>query len=181
MKKYLNIISGRTNRMEKLINGLLDYARIREKTVPEHIDVNKLVAEIVEDIVPRNFKVELQNLPVIFGEKLKIEQVFTNLVSNAVKYTPEKKAEIIISCKEFNDHYEFSVKDNGIGIEPEFHERIFEIFQTLREKGEKESTGIGLAIIKKIIEEQKGHIAVHSELGMGAEFIFTWPRINKTV
>jgi signal transduction histidine kinase len=72
------------------------------------------------------------------------------------------------------------VKDNGIGIDPEFHERIFEMFQTLREKGEKESTGIGLAIIKKIIEEQKGHISLHSNPGAGAEFKFTWPRINET-
>lgn len=181
MSKYITIISGRTKRMENLINGLLDYARLREKTVPEYINVHKLVTEITEDIVPRNFKIELNNLPVIFGERLKIEQVFTNLISNAVKYTHSEKAEISIACLEMESFYQFSVKDNGIGIEAEFHDKIFEIFQTLRDKGEKESTGIGLAIVKKIIEEQKGRIVVKSELGAGTEFIFTWPRKNEAV
>lgn len=180
MTEYINIISGRAKRMENLVNGLLDYARIREKNAAEYIDVNKLVQEIVRDVVPRNFKVELQNLPVIFGERIKIEQVFTNLISNAVKYTLAEEGKIIISCITYTGNYEFSVKDNGIGIDSEFHERIFEMFQTLREKGEKESTGIGLAIIKKIIEEQKGHIKVHSHPGDGATFVFTWPRINET-
>jgi signal transduction histidine kinase len=176
MKKYIGIISGRANRMENLINGLLDYARIREKTTAERIDINKLIEEIAEDIVPRNFSVEKINLPVIHSERIKIEQVFTNLISNAVKYNAKKQGRIVISCRTFDDHYEFSVKDDGIGIEPEFHERIFEIFQTLREKGETESTGIGLAIVKRIIEDQNGKIWINSELGTGTEFIFTWSR-----
>lgn len=181
MSKYIAIISGRTRRMENLINGLLDYARIREKTKPESIDVNKLVAEIVEDIVPRTFTVELKDLPVIFGERIKIEQLFTNLISNAAKFTSPEKGKIVVSCKEYAGYYEFSVQDNGIGIDPEFHERIFEMFQTLREKGEKESTGIGLAIIKKIIDELKGSITVNSRPGEGAEFTFTLPRLNTSL
>jgi signal transduction histidine kinase len=180
MNKYINIISGRVKRMEDLVNGLLDYARIREKTPSEYIDVKNLVEEIVQDIVPRNFEVQLQNLPVMFGERIKIEQVFTNLISNAVKYTSTEKGKIIISCQEHKQQYEFSVKDNGIGIDAEFHERVFGMFQTLREKGEKESTGIGLAIIKKIIEDQKGRITVHSTSGEGATFVFTWPKTNET-
>lgn len=181
MKKYLGIITGRTNRMENLINGLLDYARVRKKTAIEYIDLNNLIEEIVEDIVPRNFGVQFQNLPVILGERLKIEQVFTNLVSNAVKYSSEDQGKIIISAKTFEDHYEFSVKDNGIGIEPEFHKKIFEIFQTLREKGENESTGIGLAIVKRIIDDQNGRIWINSQLGAGSEVVFTWTRINEFV
>lgn len=176
MKKYLNIIPQRTKRMEDLINGLLDYARLREKSIPEKTDVNELVKEIVESIVPRNFKVEINNLPVFDAERLKLERVFANLISNSVKYIQHEKGHIIISCQEFPHHYEFSVKDNGIGIEPEYHEKIFEIFQTLREKNEKESTGIGLAIVKKIIDEQHGIIKVKSTLNNGAEFIFTWSR-----
>jgi len=180
MKKYMSIISGRTKRIESLINGLLDYARLREKTETERIDLDKLIGEIIEDIVPRNFDVELENLPVIFAERIKIEQVFTNLISNAVKYNAGEKGKISVSCKTFGDHYEFSVKDDGIGIEPEFHARIFEIFQTLREKGQNESTGIGLAIVKKIIDDQNGRIWVNSQLGSGTEFVFTWIRINGT-
>jgi len=120
--------------------------------------------------------VEVHDLPIMVAEKLKLEQVLMNLISNAVKYTRADEGKIIISCKELRDHYEFSVKDNGIGIDPEFHSKIFELFQTLREKDEKESTGIGLALIKKILEDQNCTIRVESSLGNGANFIFTWPK-----
>jgi signal transduction histidine kinase len=175
MKKYLSIIPQRTQRMEDLINGLLTYARLREKSALEKTDVRELVEEIVALIVPRSFKVEMNDLPVFATQRFKLEQVFTNLISNAVKYIHHEKGHIIISCQKFPDYYGFSIKDNGIGIEPEYHEKIFELFQTLREKDEKESTGIGLAIVKKIIDEQQGTIKVKSALNEGAEFIFTWP------
>ncbi len=126
--------------------------------------------------MPENFRVEMKDLPVFYTERLKLEQVFNNLISNAVKYTPHEKGHIVITCTAFSSYYEFSVKDNGMGIEPEYHEKIFELFQTLREKNEKESTGIGLAIIKKIIDDQQCAIRVHSALGRGAAFVFTWPR-----
>jgi signal transduction histidine kinase len=176
LKKYLDIIPQRITRMESLINGLLDYARIRQRTMPEKTDVQKLVLDIVEAIVPRDFKVEVKELPVIITERLKLEQVFTNLISNAVKFAPGENAEIIISYREVGYQHEFSVKDNGIGIDPEYHEKIFEMFQTLREKDEQESTGLGLALIKKILNDHHGTIHVLSETGKGAEFIFTWPR-----
>ncbi len=178
MKQYLSIIPQRTKRMEDLINGLLDYARTREKTKPEKTDINEMVKHIVEEIVPRSFNVEISGMPVFYSEKLKLEQVFTNLIGNAVKYTPHEHGHIIISCKEIPGFYQFSVKDNGVGIDPAYHEKIFEIFQTLRDKNDKESTGIGLAIIKKIIDDKHCTIKVNSTLGKGAEFVFTWPRTN---
>ena len=176
MKKNLDIISQRAKRMENLINGLLDYARLRKKTLSEFTNVNNVVGEIVESTVPRNFNVKVHVLPMIYTERLKLEQVFANLISNAVKYTPNEDPQIVIDCKEFTNHFEFSVKDNGIGIDPEYHNRIFEMFQTLREKDEKESTGIGLALIKRILDDQNCTIRVESTPGNGAEFIFTWPR-----
>lgn len=176
MMKYLTIIPQRTKRMEALINGLLDYARISHKTQPEKVDVNALVHEIADSIVPRNFKLEIDNLPELYTERLKLEQVFANLVSNAVKYTQHNEGHIEITCSETPRHYEFSVKDNGIGIDVEYHEKIFEIFQTLREKNEKESTGVGLAIVKKIMDERQETIVVKSKSGEGAEFIFTWKK-----
>ncbi|HEX6172123.1 MAG TPA: ATP-binding protein [Chitinophagaceae bacterium] len=176
MKKHLDIISHRAKRMEDLINGLLDYARVRRKTDPQVTNVNEIVYQISDSIVPRSFTVEVHDLPIFFTERSKLEQIFENLISNAVKYTPGKDGRIIINCKEYPDHYEFSVKDNGIGIDPEYHSRIFEMFQTLREKDEKESTGIGLAIIKRILDEQDCSIRIVSALGEGSEFIFTWPR-----
>ncbi|HJS55963.1 MAG TPA: ATP-binding protein [Chitinophagaceae bacterium] len=176
MKKNLDIIRQRAKRMEDLVNGLLDYARLRKKTPSEFTNVNEVVKEVIESIVPRNFSVEVHDLPVIYTERLKLEQVFANLISNAVKYATKKDPQIVISCREFADHYEFSVKDNGIGIDPEYHDRIFEIFQTLREKDERESTGIGLALIKRILDDQNCTIKVESAVGEGAAFIFTWPR-----
>ena len=174
MKKYLDIIPQRTMRMEALINGLLDYARISHKTPAEKVDVNAMVHDIADSFVPRSFKLQIDNLPEIYTERLKLEQVFANLISNAVKYIQHEDGHIIIRCNEKPTYYEFSVKDNGIGIDPEYHEKIFEIFQTLREKNEKESTGVGLAIIKKIMDERQETITVRSRSGHGAEFIFTW-------
>lgn len=175
VKNYLDIIPQRAKRMEDLINGLLDYARLRKKTLTEKIDVEELINEIIEELVPGEIKVETFNLPEFITERIKLEQVFTNLISNAVKYIQHEQGHIIISCKDFPGYYQFTVKDNGIGIEPEYHEKIFELFQTLREKEEKESTGIGLSIVKKIIYEHQGTITVNSSLDNGAEFTFTWP------
>ncbi len=130
-----------------------------------HAEVNRLA-------------IDRRMIDVFDAERFKLEQVFTNLISNAVKSIQHEKGHITISCQKFAQHYEFSIKDNGIGIEPEYHEKIFELFQTLREKDEKESTGIGLAIVKKIIDEQHGTIKVKSTLNQGAEFIFTWPSLK---
>ena len=179
LKRYLQIIPQRTQRMEALINGLLDYARINRITPIELVDTNLLVHEIAQSIVPRNFTIKIENLPEMVTERLKLEQVFANLISNAVKYSKPEKGFIKITGKKVKDYYEFSVKDNGIGIAVEYHQKIFEIFQTLREKNEIESTGVGLAIVKKIIDEHRETINVKSELGKGTEFIFTW-RNNKT-
>jgi len=178
LRKYLDIIPKRTQRMEDLINGLLDYARINRKTTPEFVDTNILVHEIAQSIVPREFKLEIINLPELITERLKLEQVFSNLISNAVKYSKSDNQSIEIRCQKVGTFYEFSVADNGIGIDPEYHQKIFEIFQTLREKNEMESTGVGLAIVKKIIDDQGEQIHVESKLGEGTKFTFTW-RNNK--
>jgi signal transduction histidine kinase len=179
LKKYLQIIPERTQRMEALINGLLDYARMNRVTSAELVDTNTLVLEIIRSLVPREFTVKVENMPKIYTERLKLEQVFVNLISNAVKYSPLDNKSIHIRAQKIADHYRFSVKDEGIGIAPEYHRKIFEIFQTLREKDEKESTGVGLAIVKKIIDEQRETIQVRSTEGKGAEFTFTW-RNNTT-
>jgi signal transduction histidine kinase len=165
--------------MEDLINGLLDYARTSEKNQASNVDVNEMVREIAASIVPRDFRVDINKLPRLYTDSIKLEQVFTNLISNSVKYTPRAQGHIIVTCEANGDLFRFSVKDNGMGIDPEYHQKIFEIFQTLRGKNDKESTGVGLAIVKKIIEEQRGTITVNSTLGEGAEFIFTWQKNNR--
>lgn len=174
MEKYLAIIHQRTMRMEALINGLLDYARISMRTQPEKIDTNALVREITDVLVPRTCKLYISQLPELYTERLKLEQIFANLISNAVKFVPAENGRISITCEVHPGHYAFTVSDNGPGIDPAFHEKIFEIFQTLREKNEKESTGVGLAIVKKIMDERQERITVRSEPGKGAAFTFTW-------
>lgn len=174
LSHYLDIIAKRTVRLEHLINGLLEYARLRTKAKAELTNVDVMVKDLIAEIVPDTFTVDIINLPNLVTEHLKLQQVFSNLISNAVKYTRQENGYIAISALKATDHYKFSVKDNGIGIDPVYHEKIFEIFQTLREKDDEESTGIGLSIAKKILDEHHETIHVNSSPGNGSTFTFTW-------
>lgn len=179
VRQNFNIIKGRVARMEDLINGLLDYSKAhRKKGEDIEVNIRDLVKDTLEFIgAPQNCNVELGNrMPVLFTDKLKIQQIFSNLLTNAIKYNDKEKIYIRIDMKETKDMWEFSVEDNGPGIEPQYHEKIFVIFQTLNARDNFESTGVGLAIVKKIIEEEGGSIRVESEKGRGAKFCFTWPK-----
>ena len=175
VKKYLDIIPERLHRMGDLVDGLLQYARIGRENYPrESVDVTALVKDIGEMIVPKAYQFKVGNLPVLFAEKILLEQVFGNLLSNAVKYTNPENGYIEVSYSEQSTFYAFTIADNGIGIEPQYHEKIFEMFQTLRDKHDVESTGLGLAIVKKIVEDNEGTVNVFSSLNEGAQFVFTW-------
>ena len=178
MRQYLGMMKGRLARLEDLINGILAYARIgRTQQKLEPVDVNQLVQEVRELGVPAVFTVHVATLlPTFVTDRLSLEQVFTNLMSNAVKYHGPGSGHITISCSETKKYYEFTVADDGPGIAPEYYDKIFLIFQTLRDRNTAESTGIGLSIVKKIIDEQQGSIRVESAPGEGAAFIFTWPK-----
>jgi light-regulated signal transduction histidine kinase (bacteriophytochrome) len=115
-------------------------------------------------------------MPVLMTDKLHIEQVFSNLISNAVKYNDKPVGRIDIGAFDWGDYYEFTVQDNGIGIQSAYYEKIFTIFQTLQERDAFESTGVGLAIVKKILEDHKSTITVESISGKGTVFTFTWPK-----
>ncbi|PJJ58888.1 sensor histidine kinase [Hymenobacter chitinivorans] len=182
MHQYLGMMKGRLTRLEDLINGLLAYARIgRTEQKLEEVAVLELVEEVRELVVPPTFEVNIAGeLPVLVTDRLSLQQVFTNLLSNAVKYHHRGQGTITISCTEAKKEYEFTVADDGPGIAPEYHEKIFLIFQTLRDRNTAESTGIGLSIVKKILDEQKGSIRVSSEPGQGTAFIFTWPKVSVT-
>jgi signal transduction histidine kinase len=177
-RKNFNIIKGRVKRMEDLINAILEYSKA-DKVKGELllVDVDKLVHETIEFIgKPDNAEVVIERkLPSAFAEQVKLEQVFSNLISNAIKYNDKQDIKVNVSFTEDDQYYTFSVKDNGPGIDPKYHEKIFIIFQTLNRRDDVESTGVGLAIVKKIIEEQGGKIWVESEVGQGAIFKFNWP------
>lgn len=177
IKKNLDLIKGRTHRLENMINGLLDYARIgKAKRDVEMTDVGEMLEDLCELLVPKHFDVKIGNMPVFVTEKIHLEQVFSNLVSNAVKYNDKPNGKIVIECKEGEEFYDFSVSDNGIGIQSQYFEKIFTIFQTLRERDAFESTGVGLAIVKRIVEDNKGEINVESVPGEWTTFRFTWPK-----
>ncbi len=177
----LNLLRGRVHRLENLINGLLAYSRVgRLKYEPQSVDVGKLLAEIIDLLdVPDGFQIEIQGeMPTFVTELIPLQQVFSNLISNAIKHSDRDGGKVIISVKQQDNFYEFAVTDDGQGIDPRHHERIFTIFQTLEARDTKESTGIGLAIVKKAVENQGGKIEVESQIGEGTTFRFTWQKIK---
>jgi len=178
-RKQLNLLRSRVNRMENLINGILEYSRIgRMSDELERVDTKEMINEIIDSLsLPEGFKVSLDTeLPVLSARKIQLSQVFSNLISNAIKHNDRKDGTLRISAKDNDDFSEFTLKDNGPGIAPEYHEKIFVIFQTLKARDKAENTGIGLSMVKKIVEEQGGQIRVESEEGKGSAFIFTWPK-----
>ncbi|MDX5346834.1 MAG: CHASE3 domain-containing protein [Hymenobacteraceae bacterium] len=177
--EYLMMMRVRVHRMENLINGILALARIgRIQQIEEEVDVKQLIYEIIDMLdPPKGFEIYVpDSLPVIFTVRIQLQQVFSNLISNAIKYHNKEVGHITIQCHETNQYFVFSVTDDGPGIDPEYHDRIFVIFQTLQERDAVESTGVGLAIVKKIIERQGGSIRVISAPGEGSTFTFTWPK-----
>nr|MCU0534093.1 ATP-binding protein [Hydrococcus sp. Prado102] len=185
-QQQMLLLRQRVARMDNLINGLLAYSRIgRTEVVSERVNVGELLAEILDSLSPPpTFTISVgEQMPTIAAKRLLLSQVFSNLIGNAIKHCDPRSASagnrpdgrIEIGAIQKGQYYEFSVSDNGSGIAPENHARIFGIFQTLKGRDTQESTGIGLSIVKKIIETEGGEITVESELGSGATFRFTWP------
>lgn len=178
IREFLVLMRTRVHRMENLISGILDLARIGRVQQPvEWVSVRELLIDIMDSLAPpAGFTLQLPTfLPTFLTDQVQLQQVFTNLISNAIKYHDQPEQGIVrISFRENRQQYTFSVADNGPGISPEYHERIFVIFQTLTERDTLESTGVGLAIVKKIVERHGGTIWVESEEGAGATFSFTW-------
>ena len=182
IREFLLLMRTRTHRMENLISGILELARIgRIKQQQERVNVRELLTEIIDSLAPpEGFRVTLPPyLPVLTASRVELQQVFSNLISNALKYHHDPAAGLVrIGLRETTQEYTFTVADNGPGIAPEYHERVFVLFQTLTERDTLESTGVGLAIVKKIIERHGGTIRLDSQEGAGATFTFTWPKIT---
>jgi PAS domain S-box-containing protein len=175
----MQLLRQRVYRMEAIIDGLLNYSRVgRTEVATETVDVGKLLEEILDSLAPPpTFAIVIQPpMPTLVAKKLLLSQVFANLISNAIKHHPRADGKIEISATEREDYYEFAITDDGDGIAVENQAKIFEIFQTLKSKDSKESTGIGLAIVKKIVESEGGEIRLESNLGEGATFRFTLPK-----
>jgi PAS domain S-box-containing protein len=178
-KEYINFAVDGAARMRQIIQDLLEFSRAGRKTGSlEELDLNELINNIQllyrKQIEEKNAVIEVDKLPVITAHRAPVLQVFQNLIGNALKYTrKEVPVHIHIAAKEFINHWQFSIADNGIGIEKEYFDKIFIIFQRLHGKEEFSGTGIGLTISKKFIEKQGGKIWLKSEPGMGSTFYFT--------
>jgi signal transduction histidine kinase len=178
-KKNMQILRGRVFRLESLINGLLEYSKVGRLEVPvERVDVYSMLKETTDLLnPPAHIKIEIKNdMPVLNTKKYLLQQVFINLIGNAIKYNDKEDGKVIISSQEAGDFHQFTVEDNGMGIAPAYHKKVFEMFQTLESRDKVEGTGIGLAIIKKSVEDIGGTIQLESEENQGARFIFTWPK-----
>ena len=177
--EQLDLMRGRVKRMEQLIDGILEYSRVdRMDADLERVNVRKLLDEVVEMLgPPDNVRVEVQGeLPTFVTKRVRLQQVLANLLSNAVKYNHRQEPRVQISVRSVGNYYEFAVSDNGPGIATAYHEKIFMIFQTLQSRDEVESTGVGLALVKKIVEGEGGTVTLESAEDMGSTFRFTWPK-----
>ncbi len=170
----LGLIESTLEKMEQLISDILLYSSIdSENNKNQKTDLNILLRDLEEILfIPENITIKILNkLPVVYGDTIKLQQLFQNLIGNAVKFNDKEKGLIEIDFQDQKTFYQFSIKDNGIGIDKKYHGKIFKIFHALHES--KESTGVGLSIVKKIIDSFKGQVWVESKPTKGATFYFT--------
>jgi len=181
-RRQMDLLRGRVHRLEALIDGILDYSRagrVREKI--ERVDMGALLAECRDLLAPGPpASIEIApSLPAVMAERVPLQQVFMNLISNALKHAGRPDVRVQVACADAGDAYDFTVRDNGPGIAAQFHERIWGIFQTLQPRDRVEGTGIGLSVVKKLVESRGGRVSLESEAGAGATFHVLWPKHTK--
>ena len=177
-KEMLQLLSGRARRMSDLIDGVLQYSRVsRSQETKARIELTDLVADVIDSMhPPPSFSIEVETeLPALLAEKTRIYQLFQNLIGNAIKYMGRAEGTVWIGFIDNPDGGYFYVRDTGIGINVRHFNKIFQLFQTLTPRDQTESTGVGLAIVKKIVERYGGKIWITSEVGNGSTFSFTLP------
>ncbi|NJM77977.1 MAG: PAS domain S-box protein [Acaryochloridaceae cyanobacterium RU_4_10] len=175
----LQLLRTRTQRMAKMIDSLLDYSRVgRAEIATETVEVAALLAEVIDTLdPPSSFTIQIESqMPTLKTKRLLLSQVFANLIGNAIKHRDRPEGTLEISVREKGEFYEFALRDDGPGIAPEDRDKIFTIFQTLKQSQDNESSGVGLCIVKKIVETENGIIRLDSQLGGGTTFFFTWPK-----
>ncbi|WP_437814027.1 ATP-binding protein [Sorangium sp. So ce1078] len=178
-QEHIHLLRGRVRRLETLIDGILHYSRAgRLRGDVVSVDTGQLLAEVVELLSPpQGAEVEIApGMPTIAAERVPLQQVFQNLISNALKHARRGDPRVEVTCEDAGAFHEFAVKDNGPGIAPEYHDRIWDLFQTLESRDKVEGTGIGLSVVKKIVQSRGGSVWVASHPGAGATFFVRWPK-----
>ena len=175
--EYFDMIGKSIRKMDNQISSILTYSKaglmVEEK---KEVDVKQLILDIRDQIMPTK-QIDLvfaSDMPIVLSHRNQLEQVVHNLMSNAIKFSPEEQARITWSCTEEDDKYELSIQDNGIGIEEKFFDKIFQLFQSLSVR--QDSSGVGLAIVKKVVNALGGEVWLTSEYGIGTTFYFTIPK-----
>lgn len=178
--RWLQFVVGGAQRMQTLVRDLLTYARVDNKAESWiAVDSDSVCRQAAENlsqaIKEAEAEVTIGKLPVVWADATQLEALFQNLIGNAVKFRGERRPRVSIAAQRVDDVWQFAVRDNGIGIKAEFHERVFEIFKRLESQDRYSGTGIGLAICKRIVERYGGRIWVESQPGQGSTFFFTLP------
>ena len=178
---YISYITDGASRMHRMIEDLLAYSRVNSREInPERLDMNRVVAEVLELLSLRmeesNAQIEVENLPVCLADKPQMVRLIQNLIENAIKFRGDQVPMLHISATDRKDHFLFRIKDNGIGIDPKFSDRIFLVFQRLHTREEYPGTGIGLALCRKIMDRHQGTIWFEPAPEGGSEFLFTLPK-----
>lgn len=176
---HLKMMRNRIGRLESLLNDLLEYSQVnhRSDSISE-IDSNVLVNDLFVLVSPLNsFSLNIEGeLPIFSTFRAPFEQVIRNLLNNAIKHHHKELGSISVNCADEGDFYQFSVTDDGPGISVKYQEEIFKMFKTLKPRDETEGSGMGLALIKKIVEHYNGRVEIESSEGEGCTFYFTWPK-----
>jgi PAS domain S-box-containing protein len=178
-RQHINLLRQRVRRMERLLNDLLDYSRIGRVSHEVHeVDTAELICQTLNLLnIPEGFRTEIRSpMPILQTQVAPLRQVFQNLIGNAIKHHDRKEGLVTVTSKDQGEFVEFRVLDDGPGIPREFHNRVFGMFQTLKPRDEVEGSGIGLAVVKKIIEHFGGTIAIEPGDPRGITFQFTWPK-----
>lgn len=177
--KDLELMKTKVSFMQRLLDDLLGYSRVgRMEESNSKVNLKKLLDDIISNYtIVRNLKFIIQeDLPQIHTRRISLETILRNLVDNAVKHNNKEDKLVKIHFQELEASYVFKVEDNGPGIDPKFHEKIFKIYHSLNNNNQSDSTGVGLAIVRKVVDYHGGYIKVESEAGKGSVFILTWPK-----
>lgn len=172
----IELLEKKVERMELLLTKIEQYKNIRSSSFKKNkINLNTIAKKVIAKLqVPSHIKVEIKNkLPTLFADEIMLEKVFEILIQNALDHIDKKKGLILLACETTEEDYLFSIKDNGIGIKTKYHEKIFEMFQTIDSNN---STGIGLSIVKKIISYYNGEVKVESKTNKETIFYFSLPK-----
>ena len=181
--KYIEFIVDGLSHMKLMIESMLEFSRVETGAKPyQPVDCNTIITNILNvqrfSIEENSISISVTEMPTVMADENQLERVFQNLINNAIKFCDKDNPKVEISVKPQDEYWEFCVKDNGIGIDPKFHERIFQIFQRLHTSDEYEGVGIGLSVVKRIVERHGGTVRVDSTPGEGASFFFTIPKME---